>query len=259
MICMPGLTWVDFRAMSVRRLISMPGATSMYSEASPGSGRKPCATVPRNAAYCGWRLSRKQNALSSIPATGGPSLSGHDLDPRRRADPGGPGGDHLLDVVPRPDPARGLDAHPGPHRLAHERDVEHGGAARRVARAGLHEVGLCLLGKAARDDLLAVVEQRGLEDHLVDRARLVARVGDPRDVVADDVVHPRLERADVDDHVDLARPGADDLARLVGLDLRRRGPEGEADDAGHGDPAALEVRRGPRDPERVDADAGKPV
>ena len=48
----------------------MPGETSMYSEASPGSGRKPCATVPRNAAYCAWRLSRNTYARRSIPATG---------------------------------------------------------------------------------------------------------------------------------------------------------------------------------------------
>src|SRR6187551_1779143 len=130
MICMPGLTCVDLSAMSVSRLISMPGATSMYSDASPGSGRKPCATVPRNAAYCAWRLSRKQYARSSIPATGGPSLSGHDLDARRGPDPGRAGGDHLLDVVAGTDPARGLDADPRPDRLAHQRDVEHGGAAR---------------------------------------------------------------------------------------------------------------------------------
>src|SRR3954468_11557475 len=150
MICIPGLTWVDFRATSVRRLISMPGDTSMYSDASPGSGRKPCATVPRNAAYCAWRLSRNTYARSSIPATG-PSLSGHDLDAGRRPDPGRPGGDHLLDVVPGPDPARGLDAHARPDRLAHERDVEHGGATRGVARAGLDEVGLGVLREAARD------------------------------------------------------------------------------------------------------------
>jgi hypothetical protein len=60
MICMPGFTDVDFRAMSVSRLISIPGETSIDSDASPASGRKPCATVPRNAAYCFWRLSRKQ-------------------------------------------------------------------------------------------------------------------------------------------------------------------------------------------------------
>src|SRR3954447_3887826 len=170
MICMPGLTCVDFRATSVRRLISMPGETSMYSDASPGSGRKPCATVPRNAAYCAWRLSRNTYARSSIPATG-PSLSGHDLDAGRRPDPGRARGDHLLDVVPRPDPARGLDAHPRAHRLAHQRHVEHGRAPRGVAGARLHEVRLGVLREAARDHLLAIRQQRRLEDDLVQRAR----------------------------------------------------------------------------------------
>src|SRR5436305_3655283 len=133
MICIPGLTWVDLSATSVRRLISIPGETSMYSDASPGSGRKPCATVPRNAAYWAWRLSRNTYARSSIPATG-PSLSGHDLHAGRRPDPGRARGDHLLDVVPRPDAAGRLDPHPRPDRLAHQRDVEHGRAARGVAR-----------------------------------------------------------------------------------------------------------------------------
>ena len=56
---MPGRTWVALSAMSVKRLISMPGEISTYSEASPASGRKPWATVPRKAAYCGCKLSRK--------------------------------------------------------------------------------------------------------------------------------------------------------------------------------------------------------
>ena len=38
------------------------------------------------------------------------------------------------------------------------------------------------------------------------------------------VVQAGLERADVDHHVDLAGAVADDLARLVGLDLRRSWP-----------------------------------
>src|SRR3954468_12978850 len=152
MICIPGLTWVDFRATSVRRLISMPGDTSIYSDASPGSGRKPCATVPRNAAYCAWRLSRNTYARSSIPATG-PSLSGHDLDARRCPDPRRARGDHLLDVVPRPDPARGLHPHPGADGLTHQGNVEPGRSARRVPRARLHEVRLRVLGEPARDHL----------------------------------------------------------------------------------------------------------
>ena len=42
MICMPGVTFVDFSAMSVRRLISMPGEISTYSDASPGSFTTRC-------------------------------------------------------------------------------------------------------------------------------------------------------------------------------------------------------------------------
>ena len=67
MTCMPGRTLVAFRATSVSRLISMPGEISTYSEASPGSGRNHWSTVPRNASYCGCRLSRKQYARSSMP------------------------------------------------------------------------------------------------------------------------------------------------------------------------------------------------
>ena len=57
---MPGFTLVALRATSVRRLISMPGLISTISEASLASGRKPWATVPRKAAYWGWRLSRNE-------------------------------------------------------------------------------------------------------------------------------------------------------------------------------------------------------
>ena len=59
MIIMPGLTSVAFRATSVTRMMSIPGAISTKSDACPGTGRKPCATVPRNEANCGCRLSRK--------------------------------------------------------------------------------------------------------------------------------------------------------------------------------------------------------
>src|SRR5450759_2669536 len=102
MICIPGLTVVDLRAMTVNRLIAIPGDTSIESDASPESGGKPWATVPRNAAYCAWRLSRKTYARRSIFANG-LTCSRHDLDPGRRPDPGRPRGDHLLDIVPGPD------------------------------------------------------------------------------------------------------------------------------------------------------------
>src|ERR1035437_6827440 len=121
MICIPGLTVVDVRAMSVSRLISSPGDTSIESDASPASGRKPWATVPRNAAHCAWRLARQTYARRSIvpmPAL----LSRADLDAGRGPDPGRPGRDHVLHVLRRPDPAGRLDAHLRADRLAHEGD-----------------------------------------------------------------------------------------------------------------------------------------
>src|SRR5205823_1738036 len=59
MICMPGVTFVDFSATSVTRLISMPGEISTKSDACPAIGRKPCETVAKNDATCGCKLSRK--------------------------------------------------------------------------------------------------------------------------------------------------------------------------------------------------------
>src|SRR3990170_4459262 len=104
MICIPGLTVVDLRAMSVSRLISMPGDTSIESDASPARGRKPCATVPRKAAYWAWRLSRKTYARRSIlPMCA--SLSTHDADTGRGPDARGSGGDHVLHIRGRADPA----------------------------------------------------------------------------------------------------------------------------------------------------------
>src|SRR5665647_2064664 len=177
MICIPGLTVVDLRAMSVSRLISIPGDTSIESDASPASGRKPWATVPRNAAYCAWRLSRKTYARRSILPMRD-LLSRDDLDAGRGPDPGRAGRDHVLHVLRRPDPAGRLDAHLRADRLAHEGNVEDGRPSLRVAGRGLDEVGLRLLRQAAGDDLLGVGEERRLDDHLVRRAGLVAGVSD---------------------------------------------------------------------------------
>src|ERR1035437_10037470 len=148
MICMPGFTDAVLRAMSVSRLISIPGDTSIESDASPASGRKPWATVPRNAAYWAWRLSRKTLARRSILPMRD-LLSRDDLDAGRGPDPGRPGRDHVLHVLRRPDPAGRLDAHLRADRLAHEGDVEDGRPSLRVAGRGLDEVGFRLLRQAA--------------------------------------------------------------------------------------------------------------
>src|SRR5438876_7633183 len=59
MICIPGVTFVDFNATSVTRLISIPGEISTNSDACPAMGRKPCDTVAKNDATCGCKLSKK--------------------------------------------------------------------------------------------------------------------------------------------------------------------------------------------------------
>src|ERR1700690_1375005 len=192
MICMPGLTDVVLRAMSVSRLISMPGETSIESEASPARGRKPWATVPRNAAYCAWRLSRKTYARRSmLPMRA--LLSRDDPDAGRGPDAGRAGRDHVLHVLGGADPAGRLDAHLRPDRLAHQRDVEDGRPARRIPGGRLHHVRLRLPGELAGDHLLLVAEEGRLDDHLVQRAGLPAGIRDPRDVLADRVEHPALE------------------------------------------------------------------
>src|SRR5450759_583070 len=252
MICIPGLTVVDLRAMSVSRLISIPGETSIESDASPASGRKPWATVPRNAAYCAWRLSRKTYARRSILPMRD-LLSHHDLDAGRGPDPGRAGRDHVLHVLGGADPAGRLDAHLRPDRLPHQGDVEDGRPSLRVTGGGLDEVGLRLLRQAAGDDLLGVREEARLDDHLVRGPGLVAGIRDAGDVRANRVEHPALERSDVDDHVDLAGAVADGAPCLEGLDLARRGTEREADHRGDGNVRAAQVVGRPADPRRVDA------
>src|SRR5664279_217766 len=177
MICIPGLTVVDLRAMSVSRLISIPGDTSIESDASPASGRKPWATVPRNAAYCAWRLSRKTYARRSILPMRA-LLSRDDPDTGRGPDAGRAGGDHVLYVLGGADSAGRLDAHLRPDRLAHQRDVEDGCAAGCVPGGRLHHVRLRLLGELAGDHLLLVGEERCLDDHLVQRTGFPAGIRD---------------------------------------------------------------------------------
>src|SRR5450759_1039812 len=256
MICIPGLTDVVLRAMSVSRLISIPGDTSMVSDASPASGRKPWATVPRNAAYWAWRLSRKTYARRSIlPMCA--LLSRDDLDAGGCPDAGRAGRDHVLHILGGADPAGRLDAHLRADRLAHERDVEDGGPARRVPGRRLDHVRLRLPGELTGDHLLLVGEKRRLDDHLVGRSGLMARVRDTGDVLANRVEHPALEGPNVDHHVDLAGPVPDRPPRLEGLDLARGRPEREADDRRNRDVRAAQVLRRAVDPGGVDADGGE--
>ncbi len=67
----------------------------------------------------------------------------------------------------------------------------------------------------------------------------------------------RLQRADVDDHVDFLRAVGDGALRLEGLDLGAVGPEREADDRADLDVRHPEHLRAERHVGRVDADRGE--
>ena len=56
-LVMSGVTRVDLRATSVTWLMAMPGEISTNKAAWPAMGRNPRATVARNEANCGCRLS----------------------------------------------------------------------------------------------------------------------------------------------------------------------------------------------------------
>ena len=111
-----------------------------------------------------------------------------------------------------------------------KRDVGRRGAAGPKPGGGLHEVGARRLRQRARRDLLLVGQQRRLDDHLAHDAGLAARRGDGLDVALDEPQVARLQRADVDHHVDLAGAVEDRPPRLVVLRVRRRRAEREADD-----------------------------
>jgi hypothetical protein len=96
-----------------------------------------------------------------------------------------------------------------------------------------------------------VIEGRGLEDDLdAGRRRGLDHAAD---VLEHGLVVLGLERAEVDDHVDLARALADRVAGLVGLGGRRHRAEREADDAAHHHVGAGQERLAQPDPRGVDA------
>src|SRR3990172_7124571 len=105
-----------------------------------------------------------------------------DLDPGRGTDSRGTGGDHMFRIVGATDAAGGLDPDLGTDCLAHEGHVVYGGAAAGIPGRGLDKVGARLDCETRCHDLLLIGEQHGLEDHLAQRSRLTARLGDTSDV-----------------------------------------------------------------------------
>src|SRR5215510_5148509 len=80
-------------------------------------------------------IARASSDTSVLAFAGG--LAADDLDAGRRAEARRARGHHLLGVLLRAHAARGLDAHLGAHRLAHQLHVLDRGAAAGEAGAGL--------------------------------------------------------------------------------------------------------------------------
>ena len=116
-------------------------------------------------------------------------------------------------------------------RSAHQRQVLVGRAAGREPGRGLDEVGAGRLGQLAGADLLVVGQVGVLEDDLDDRAGAVGDLDDRRDVRPDVGVAAGLQRADLDDHVELGRAVGQ---RSLGLEDLRRGHGVAVREADHG-------------------------
>ena len=140
-----------------------------------------------------------------------------------------------------------------PDHAAHQGDVRGGRASGREAGGRLHEIRAGRLRQRAGGDLLFVGEERRLDDDLADRAALPAGPDHRFDVALHRAKVAGLQRADVDDHVDLRRAVEDGPPRLVGLDVRSRRAQRKPDDGADADAAAAQERRGGGDPGRVHA------
>ena len=187
---------------------------------------------------------RAASSLSSrLPASPDPILIFMTEDHARGAgaQPLRSGGNQFLRLRPCPDAGRRLDR-PEAGELA---DVARRRAARAVAGAGLEEVHALVHRDPRRAVPLRVVQQAGLEN------RLEHEVGDGRahrrDVRGERRPVARLERTEVDDHVDfggtvVARAGG--AVRLVVHAIGTERKPGHRDDrdfrvAQRGDPVGL--------------------
>src|SRR5688500_743948 len=133
-----------------------------------------------------------------------------------------------------------LDAHLLAHHAAHQRHIRDGGAAGAEAGGRLHVIGTRRLGQRAGRDLLLVAQQRRFDADLAQRARLAAWRGHRLDVALDEANVAGLQRADVDDHVDLAGAIEDRTPGFVVLGVGRGGAERETHDRADLDAARRE-------------------
>ena len=104
-----------------------------------------------------------------------------------------------------------------------------------------------------RGDLFFFGQQRRFDDHLADDAVLAAWRGDGLDILLDQPQVARLERADIDHHVDLGGAVENRAPRFVLLHIRRRRAQRKTNDGTDAHAAAAQQPCAERDPCWVDA------
>ncbi len=101
-----------------------------------------------------------------------------------------------------------LHAHLRAHHPAHQRDIMNGGAVSAETGGGLDELRAGELRQRAGHGFLIVVEKRGFQNHLHDRAALMRRRDHGLNIPAHGVVVSAPQLADIQHHVDFLRARA---------------------------------------------------
>ena len=178
-----------------------------------------------------------------------------DFDAAAGADACGAGRHHFLEIGQRTDAAGGFDAATVRfHQPAHERNVANSRAAGAEAGGGFDEVGTAGQAKFAGASLFGIGEQAGFKNDFAECTSGVTDFDDGLDVSKDGGVVAGFERADVDNHVNLAGAIAEGGTRFGGFGFGEVGAEREPDDGADFDRRGAHQCGGKTDVKWVDAD-----
>ena len=145
------------------------------------------------------------NGTKSLTSIGAAGSFLQNFDAAAGADAGGTGCDHFLEIGQRPDAAGGFDAEAVRfHQPTHEHDVINSRAAGAEASGGFDKVSTAGNAKFAGECFLGVGEQASFEDDFADGVCGVTDLGDGLDVGKHGGGVTGFQRADVEDHVNLA-------------------------------------------------------
>src|SRR5205814_6312879 len=135
--------------------------------------------------------------------------------------------EHSEGGVQRPDASRGLHTDAGADRRAHQPHVGGGGAGGRKSRRSFHEVGAGALRSTAGFHFFIVGQISRLENHFQQDARGLRNLHDAANVGFEAFIFPRLQRADVQDHIQFLGARKDGGFGFAALRPSGRGAEGE--------------------------------